>query len=142
MNKLFSLLRKCLGLSRVAPGNILVIDVAESNRAALGSLLESWNCRVLVAESTTMALRKMAETAWTPDVVLVGCDLLSDEIGIAAIQAVRAQCGKDISGVLITDDSDPEHTRAAHDRGYLLLRTPIQPARLRSAIRYCLLNPS
>ncbi len=130
-----------LGSARPATGNILVIDASESNRIAFGSLLGEWGYDVLAAESMLDALREMAKTGWSPDVVLARHDPWLSDTGVAAIRAISARCGRDLAGVLIADALDPERAREARDRGYVLLRGPLRPARLRSAIRYGLLNP-
>ena len=79
-------------------------------------------------------------SGWIPDIVLVGCRSDNNLSEIMAIQGVQQQLGRDIAGILAATDISPICLRAAHKRGYLILPKPIRPARLRAAIRYCLLK--
>ena len=121
-------------------GRILLIEAEALTRKQVVSWLGKWNYQVWVAESAATALSKAGAADWTPDIVLAGCQSGNKLSGILAIQGVQQQLGRDIAGILAAADITPSCVRAARKRDYLILSKPIQPARLRAAIRYCLLK--
>jgi len=62
--------------------------------------------------------------------------LPGDVTGGDAIQALHARAERSIPALVITGDTAPDRLREATARGYPLLHKPVQPAKLRSTLRY------
>jgi signal transduction histidine kinase len=130
--------------SRPAPAyglsdaRILLVENDESLAEAMVSLLSRWGCRVVTASGTEDAVQAVAETGFSPDLVIADLHLDAGERGPDAIDAVEARVGRRLPAFVVTAD----HSEAAADeiaaRGLELLRKPVKPAELRSLIAYLL----
>jgi two-component system, sensor histidine kinase len=116
-------------------GCAIVIDDDPDVRDALGRLLSQWGLKVQLFEGLE-AVRKSLHFA--PDIVLADYQLLDDETGTAAIEAIRAQWGQTIPAILITGDTRASTVQMLESLGLPVLYKPIQPAHLLSLLRQSL----
>lgn len=114
---------------------VLVIDDEEAIREGLRLLLEEWGYEAITAGSALSAERAIASLAIVPDLILSDLHLGDGPDGIAAIQAVRRQCGHDVHAVLITGDTTPEEMRRVTESGLPVMFKPVQPRKLYNALR-------
>jgi CheY-like chemotaxis protein len=113
---------------------ILVLDDDRIVREAMQALLLGWGYRACVAASAEEALQRAADCP--PDLLLVDYRLPDGVTGADAVEAIRAACGHALPAVVITGDTAPDRLREAVEHGYPLLHKPVQPAKLRSTLRY------
>jgi CheY-like chemotaxis protein len=69
------------------------------------------------------------------DMLIVDYRLPSRMTGIDAVAHLRKSLGSELPALMITGDTAPQRLREAQDSGLPLLHKPVQPARLRSAMR-------
>lgn len=115
--------------------HILLIEDDVLGSVALEGLLQSWGCRVSVADSAHQACKLLARGA-PPDFIVSDYRLRGVENGIDAVRMLRARAGNDIAACVISGDTDTQvrqHTQAA---GLVLLQKPVRPAKLRSILRH------
>jgi signal transduction histidine kinase len=119
----------------VQPRTVLVVDDEESIREGLRLLLEEWGYQVVAAGTVEQAERIVRRLEAPPDLILSDLHLGDGPDGIAAIEAVRRQCGFDVNAILITGDTSHEELRRATDSGHPVLFKPVQPRKLLNALR-------
>ncbi len=110
---------------------VLMIEDDELARQAMASLLESWGCVVISADSQAAALSE-TQAHGRPDVIISDYRLNDGENGLAAIAAVRAVTGHALVACLASGDTDPDLIRQARAMGLTILHKPVRPAKLRS----------
>ena len=122
------------------PGNelqalrVLVIEDDALSNAALTAVLQSWGCQVSTFFEAHRAYLHV-EAGHVPDFVISDYRMSGDTHGIAAIQTLRALCGKPVPACLISGDTEIDLKQQAADLGLVLLKKPVQPAKLRNLIR-------
>lgn len=94
------------------------------------ALLARWQVEVACAETLDEALVAVERTP--PHVLLVDYHLHDRVDGLAALDALRAHCGDQVSGALVTADGSEALKLRAREAGYVLLTKPIKPALLRA----------
>ncbi|MBI2740972.1 MAG: response regulator [Rhodospirillales bacterium] len=120
---------------------MLVIDDDELVLEGMGSVLNGWGYRPLLARSPTEALQRLAAEAEPPAIVICDCHLSPAESGIETIAAVRAKAGRQIPAFLMTGDTTEERAREAAAAGLHLLRKPVPPMALRAMMMQLLKAP-
>jgi len=68
--------------------------------------------------------------------VIADYRLREEKRGAEAIERIRAACGTDIPGIIITGDTAPDRLREAEASGYHLMHKPVRPVRLRALLNY------
>ena len=119
----------------------LCIDNERQVLEGMRALLESWGCRVVLAESAAEALEAVARSAEAPDIVFADYHL-DEGTGIEAIAALRSRLGADLPAVVITADQSAEVQRIVRVADCGLLRKPIRAAALRSLLSQNVLRRS
>ena len=114
---------------------VLIVDDEESIREGLGLLLEEWGYQAVAAGTVEQAERMVRMLGTAPDLILSDLHLGDGPDGIAAIDAVRRQCGCEVPAILITGDTSHEEMRRATDSGHPVLFKPVQPRKLLNALR-------
>lgn len=115
--------------------NVLVIDDNQGVLDAVSNLLSDWGCEVSVASSIDEALALVEQQSLRPAFILSDYRLEEVSTGIDAIEAVCSRLDRNIPGLLMSGDSDPDLMNQIRHRGYHLLRKPVKPAHLRKAIK-------
>ncbi|HZR61313.1 MAG TPA: response regulator [Xanthobacteraceae bacterium] len=99
----------------VIEDNALVLEATES-------LLRSWGCKVVAAESCDEALKKLSQLGRRPDLIVCDYRLPQGPTGIDAIQRLRGTF--DIPALLVSGDATlPECDEDLS--GYRLLHKPV-----------------
>ncbi|CAB5685464.1 Sensory/regulatory protein RpfC [Delftia tsuruhatensis] len=112
---------------------ILVIDDDEAVRQGMQSLLESWGCRCICAESGADALAGLHADR-SPDVIVTDFRLRNEETGKQALQALRGHLGWPVPAIIMTGDTSPQRLRDAQSTAALLLHKPVSTRQLREAL--------
>lgn len=114
---------------------VLVVDDDMLVRFSTAGILESWGCKISVAEDTQEACKELSNANFD----LIICDYrLPDGDGLLLADRVKAQCAIQPSFILISGDTAPEILQAANEREVHLLHKPVRPAKLRSLILFLL----
>ncbi len=111
---------------------VLVIEDDPAVRDGMAELLRPWGCRVTLAADAAEALQAV-KTA-PPDVILSDYWLANGQTGPDAIAAVRGAAGRNLPALLVSGDQSV----TSEDTGFLTLRKPVSPLRLRAALGHVL----
>jgi len=111
---------------------VLAIDDDETVRMGMQSLLQSWGCLCITAESGAQALEYLDDI--TPDLIITDFRLRHEETGKQALQALRAYMGTPVPAIIMTGDTSPQRLRDAQSTSALLLHKPVSTGQLRTAI--------
>ncbi len=113
----------------------LIVDDDEAIRNGLGLLLTEWGYQSVGAADVDQARYVLRLLESVPDVLLCDLHLGDGPSGIAAIRAIRRQCGRDVPAVLITGDPSVDEIARAAGSELLVMSKPVQPRLLRNALR-------
>jgi len=125
----------------VQGANIWLIEDNILGGQALQGLLQSWGCRASLFDSAEQAHRA-ALVGEQPDFIISDFRLPHNQNGIGAIISLRNLLQRDIPACLITGDLEEDVKHQAHQAGLVLLKKPLQPAKLRSLLRRSLKAPA
>lgn len=114
---------------------VLVVDDEEAIREGLRILLEEWGYAVVCAASAEGAQHAAATMELPPDLIVSDLHLGGGPDGIAAIAAVRRQCGYEVPAIVVTGDTAHEEIQRAADAGHTVLVKPLQARKLLAALR-------
>lgn len=110
---------------------VVVIDDDPLVLEATVSLLRSWGCRVVAAESCSEALKELSTIRQRPDLIVCDYRLPQGPNGVDAIEIMRSAF--EIPALLISADaSSPQSEGAANS--YSLLFKPVNAEAFRAAL--------
>ncbi|PTW42388.1 ATP-binding response regulator [Rhodovulum kholense] len=113
---------------------VLAVENDSDVLFAMTRALESWGAGVLAARSTAEALGLVAEIGMAPDLILADYQLDGEDNGVLAIDALRRAAGVRVPAIMITADASEDLPRIGADRGFAVLRKPVDLVRLRPLI--------
>ena len=114
---------------------VLAIDDDEAVRMGMQSLLQSWGCECLTAESGADAMQSLQRM--TPELIITDFRLRHEQTGkqaLQALQALRSTLGLMVPAIIMTGDTSPQRLRDAQSTSALLLHKPVSTGQLRDAI--------
>ena len=128
-----------------ATGDLAGIRVLliEDDKAALDAtalLLQTWKCSVYCARSTDEALQVLRNAKHAPHIVVADYRLPRKSDGVEAIRRVRSRIGSSIPAIIVTGESDQKVVREIEQMGFMILRKPVRPAKLRRLISHFVLE--
>jgi CheY-like chemotaxis protein len=110
---------------------VVVIEDDPLVLEATGSLLRSWGCRVVAAESCIEAMNKLSEIGQRPDLIVCDYRLPQGPTGVDAIEMLRDAF--EIPALLISGDAtSPPGDNGAN--GYKLLHKPVNAETFRAVL--------
>lgn len=115
---------------------ILVLDDDSAVLEAMDGLLGRWGCAVIKAASLEEAQKKLETSALSPELLIVDYRLGGELSGLEAVAILQQSLRRYVPALVITGDTAPDHLREAEASGYPLLHKPVQPAKLRGAMRH------
>ena len=118
---------------------VLAIDDDEAVRLGMQSLLHSWGCQCITAESSADALECLEDI--TPDIIITDFRLRHEETGKQVLQALRAYLGTSVPAIIMTGDTSPQRLRDAQSTSALLLHKPVSTGQLRDAMVQLITQP-
>lgn len=127
-----------LPVARLAGLGVLVIDDDPRITAAMETLLDAWDCRVLTATSMAEATARVRVAAGAVDVIIADYHLAEGPIGVEAIDSIQALLPVRAPAMLITGDRSTGLREEAGRRGYPVLNKPVKPAPLRAMLTHLL----
>jgi signal transduction histidine kinase/ActR/RegA family two-component response regulator len=126
--------------TQLAGARVLLIDDDETVRVAMAELLTAWGCWCEAVASQVEAVHVLLR--FEPDVVLADFRLRDHRTGPQAIEAVRAQSGREVPAIIITGDTGADRLRAAVGSGMTLLHKPVGSLQLQRALAQALQGPA
>lgn len=111
--------------SPLAGKTIVLFEDDDLVRRATERLLRGLGAQVVTASGSGQALEALRSADLTPDWVVADYWLTPEESGLAATQALRAQMGERVRGIILTGDSSSEISAAVLEAGLRLLRKPV-----------------
>ena len=127
-----SALRRSRSPLSMAGLKVLAIDDDEAVRMGMQSLLQSWCCVCLMAESGADAMQSLQRM--TPELIITDFRLRHEETGKQVLQALRSTLGLMVPAIIMTGDTSPQRLRDAQSTSALLLHKPVSTGQLRDAI--------
>ena len=112
---------------------ILLIDDDPESLDSMSELLESWRCCVTARSQP----ENLHELDW--DVVISDYELGDDRFGDAVVEQLRRRL-PDLPAVLVSGSTAPELQKRARTAKLPLLRKPVRPAQLRSALLHVIVQ--
>jgi two-component system, sensor histidine kinase len=110
---------------------VVVIEDDPLVLEATGSLLRSWGCRVVAAESCAEAIKKLIEIGQRPDLIVCDYRLPQGPTGVDAIETLRDAF--EIPALLISGDaSSPQCANGTVS--YRLLHKPVNAETFRAVL--------
>lgn len=106
---------------------VLVIDDEHQVLQSMRHMLEGWGCQVMLAESARDALKIIALSDETPDVIFSDYRLPDGFNGIDAVEAIRESLETSLPAVVITGDTSPERLKEVSSTGLQVLHKPVSP---------------
>jgi CheY-like chemotaxis protein len=111
---------------------ILCVDNDPAVLAAMRTLLQGWSCDVLIATNVGEAQEEIRKHGSWPDMVLMDYHLGSELTGLAALDELSAEAGRNLPAILITANYTDAVRKAADAREYPVLHKPVRPGALRA----------
>ena len=116
---------------------VLIVENDPPVAKAMQRLFEQWGCQTLVAYGLTDVDRHLRTIERLPDIIVADYHLDGNDVGIAAIEAVRAIL-PGVPALVVTNDHSPETLEAVRASQALLLQKPVPPGRLRASVSHLL----
>ena len=111
---------------------VLVIDDDPLVLEGMSGIFRKWGCRVITADSDSVALKTAAEQDDLPDLIISDYHLANGRTGIETIEWLRGELSAPIPAFLISGDTDPATLHEAKVKGFHLLHKPVNPMALRA----------
>ena len=126
--------RSLAGTTDIAELSVLVIDDEKSVLQGMHSILTSWGCRIILAESAADAIAMIAEQDFVPDIIFSDYRLRENKTGVEAIDAVYEELNRNVPAVVITGDTSPKLLKEVVSRGFHLLHKPVTPDTIKQTL--------
>lgn len=104
---------------------VLVIDDEPQVLQAMRHMLESWGCKVILAESARDALKAIAITDFLPELIISDFRLGHNQDGVDAVAAIHESLESNVPAILISGDTSPERLKQVKKTGLLYLHKPV-----------------
>lgn len=114
--------------------HVALVDDDPLARSGMESLLRSWGCEMMSAESPEVLLDMIALSRAKPSLLISDFRMHGPHNGIDIIHAVRGNLDPILPAILISGDTGAETLNLAQQAGLPLLHKPVRPARLRALI--------
>lgn len=122
--------------------SVLIVEDEPSMRSLLRMGLEQAGFSAVVAANVAEALDEVGEDKFTPDVILADYNLSSGADGLAVIESIRRQIGRDIPSVVLTGDISSKMLQRFSEYNIPYLNKPAKLAEVVHAIDELLLAGS
>ena len=120
--------------SEMAGRLVAVIENEGSIRAGLRDLLQSWGCRVVLADSLANMTGQLESLGEAVDMIISDFGLRGGTNGVEAITRIRDRWGSGLPAVLFTGDISKETHTLARNAGLSILYKPAKAEALYEAI--------
>jgi signal transduction histidine kinase len=124
--------------SYVVAQPLIVIDNDLSVLGAMQTLLSRWGADVRLARDLDDVNEILADTSFSPAIILADYHLDGSVLGIEAVVRIRQCLGSRVPAILITADRNPATADAAQQYDCALLHKPVRPAELWALMQHLL----
>jgi signal transduction histidine kinase/CheY-like chemotaxis protein len=114
---------------------IALIEDDRDIRLATQTLLSQWGCRIWATASAQLALDKVRQRLWRPELIIVDYHLGEKITGKELIVQIRELLEKPLPAVIITGDTAPERLKEMDAPICPVLHKPLQPLKLRAVLQ-------
>lgn len=105
--------------------SVLVIDDEPQVLQAMRHMLETWGCKVMLAESARDALKAIAITDFLPELIISDFRLGGNQDGVDAVAAIHESLESNVPAIIISGDTSPERLKQVKKAGLLFLHKPV-----------------
>lgn len=119
---------------------ILLIEDDKAALDATALLLRSWKCEVWCARSAEEAMGVVDHAKKPPNIIVADYRLPGSLDGVEAIRRIRTELRSAIPAIIVTGESDQKVVREIEQMGFMILRKPVRPAKLRRLISHHVLE--
>jgi len=112
--------------------SVLVIDADKQIRNTMNTLLRSWGCRSVTAQSGEQALTLLP--SMIPDVIFSDYQLSEGRTGTQAVKRLRTYLDSDVPAIIITGDTSRERMQEIQAEGMQVLHKPASTSQIREMI--------
>lgn len=120
----------------LSKATVLLIEDDKAVSHATTLLLKSWNCDIINASSTEEALDIVSVSSVLPNIIIADYRLPGKLDGAEAITQIELALGRAIPSIILTGESEIDKIQEVSNLGYLVLRKPVRPGKLRSLINH------
>lgn len=120
----------------LAGTRVLLIEDDKAAADATALLLRAWKCKVWCARTTEEALEIVGNQRKMPNIIVADYRLPGKLDGVAAIQRIQLALHKALPAIIVTGECDLMTIRTIEQMGFMILRKPVRPAKLRRLISY------
>ncbi len=113
---------------------VVVIDDDPLVLEGMCGLMRAWGCDVVIGNTYSAALAKLAQYNHPPDVIISDYRLHNGTTGVEAIAQLRIALSAPIPAFLMSGDINADPLREAHANGYSLLHKPVDPPALHATL--------
>lgn len=113
---------------------IAFIENEGSIRAGMQSLLQSWGCRVVIADSAANIIKQLETMDEVVEMIISDFGLRGSLNGVDAINAIRQRWGARLPALLFTGNISKDTYTLARNAGLPILYKPAKAQALREAI--------
>ena len=128
-------------LSDLSGISVLIVENDPAIAKAMQRLFEQWGCRTVVAYGLLDVDKHLKSVDRLPDIIVADYHLDGNDVGVAAIEAVRAIL-PGIPALVVTADQSPETAQVVRAAQAMLLQKPVSPGRLRASVSHLLAKAS
>jgi CheY-like chemotaxis protein len=122
-------------LSNFSGASVLIVENDPAIAKGMQRLFEQWGCRTFVAHGLPDVDKHLKSVDRLPDIVVADYHLDGNDVGITAIDAVRAIL-PGIPALVVTADQSPETREAVRAAQAMLLQKPASPGSLRASVSH------
>lgn len=120
----------------LARTRVMLLEDDQTVAEAMIMLLSTWKCDVVWASESCEALELMARSAEKPQIILADYRLPGAMDGVQAASALQRAAGHPIPTIVLTGESELSELREISELGYMVLRKPVRPAKLRKLMNF------
>ncbi|MCG8547494.1 MAG: PAS domain-containing protein [Alphaproteobacteria bacterium] len=113
---------------------VVIVEPVEILRTSLADLIRSWGCTPVPVARAGDTLETLRKSGRLPDIILVDLEQAIGLDGESVIQALWTRYGPGVPAALIADELSPAIEKFADAVGMKIVRRPVHPIELRSAL--------
>ena len=113
---------------------ILFVDDEQAIRDSMKLIIESWQCKPILASDQSDAMAKLLQHNDDIDLIVTDLRLPNNENGVEVIEAVREELNKDIPAIIVTGDTGVDRVQLTDRADIITLHKPIESSVLRAQV--------
>ncbi|WP_447749710.1 hybrid sensor histidine kinase/response regulator NahK/ErcS' [Pseudomonas nicosulfuronedens] len=127
-------------VERLRGSRVWVLDNDASICAGMRTLLETWGCQVVTAQSEEDLARQVDNFHAESDLLIVDYHLDDGLNGVDAVASINARRGTPLPALMITANYSNELKQQVRELGHTLMHKPVRPMKLKTALCHLIDN--